>query len=36
MKIEVNDGTDFWMQDFLTTDAWTSWQERGIVLPQLV
>ncbi|MBR3629338.1 MAG: esterase [Oscillospiraceae bacterium] len=33
MKIEVNGSQDFWMQDFLTTDAWTTWQERGIVLP---
>jgi lysophospholipase L1-like esterase len=33
MKIEVNDGSEFWMQDFLSTGAWTTWQERGIVLP---
>lgn len=33
MKIEVNDGTGFWMQDFLTTEDWTTWQEQGIVLP---
>ena len=33
MKIEVNGGADYWMQDFLTTNAWTTWQERGIVLP---
>ena len=33
MKIEVNGGADFWVQDFLTTTAWTTWQERGIVLP---
>lgn len=33
MKIEVNGGAEFWMQDFLTTDTWTNWQERGIVLP---
>ncbi len=33
MKIEVNENTDFWVQDFLTTGAWTTWQERGIVLP---
>ncbi len=33
MKIQVNDNTDFWMQDFLSTGAWTSWQERAIVLP---
>ncbi|MBR3628965.1 MAG: hypothetical protein IKN55_00625 [Oscillospiraceae bacterium] len=33
MKIEVNGSKDYWMQDFLTTEAWTAWQERGIVLP---
>jgi len=33
MKIQVNDNTDFWIQDFLTTGAWTAWQERAIVLP---
>ncbi len=33
MKIEVNDMTDYWMQDFLTTGSWTEWAERGIVLP---
>ena len=33
MKIEVNSQTDFWVQDFLSTGAWTEWQERGIVLP---
>ena len=33
MKIEVNDSADFWMQDFLSTGGWTTWQERGIVLP---
>ena len=33
MKIEVNGGKDFWMQDFLTTGDWTKWEERGIVLP---
>ena len=33
MKIEVNDNADYWVQDFLSTDAWTTWQERGIVLP---
>lgn len=33
MKIEVNGQADYWMQDFLTTGAWTTWQERGIVLP---
>ncbi|MBQ4466270.1 MAG: hypothetical protein II916_09990 [Oscillospiraceae bacterium] len=33
MKVEVNDGADYWMQDFLSTESWTTWQERGIVLP---
>ncbi len=33
MKIEVNNGTDYWIQPFLTTSAWTTWQERAIVLP---
>ena len=33
MKIEVNGQADYWVQDFLTTGAWTTWQERGIVLP---
>ena len=33
MKIEVNGQADYWVQDFLTTGAWTIWQERGIVLP---
>ena len=33
MKIEVNGQTDYWFQDFLTTGSWTTWQERGIVLP---
>lgn len=33
MKIEVNDQSDFWVQDFLPTGAWTTWEERGIVLP---
>lgn len=33
MKIEVNGGKDYWMQDFLTTGDWTTWEERGIVLP---
>ncbi len=32
MKIEVNGQSDFWVQDFLSTGAWTVWQERGIVL----
>lgn len=33
MKIEVNDNADYWMQDLLSTEAWTTWQERAIVLP---
>ena len=33
MKIEVNGGKDFWMQDFLSTSGWTNWEERAIVLP---
>lgn len=33
MKIEVNNGKDYWLQPFLTTSAWTTWAERAIVLP---
>lgn len=33
MMLSVNGGTDRWRQDFLTTGAWTTWQDRGIVLP---
>lgn len=33
MKLEVNGGADYWVQDFLTTGAWTTWSTRGIVLP---
>lgn len=33
MKLEVNNGADYWMQDFLSTNAWTTWVDRGIVLP---
>lgn len=33
MKIEVNKGSDYWMQDFLSTGDWTVWKETGIVLP---
>lgn len=33
MKIEVNNGKDYWIQDFLTTGDWTKWEERGLVLP---
>ncbi len=33
MLITVSGSTDVWMQSFLTTSAWTTWEERGIVLP---
>ncbi|MBR6418697.1 MAG: GDSL family lipase [Oscillospiraceae bacterium] len=33
MMISVNGGSDKWKQNFLTTGAWTTWEERGIVLP---
>ncbi|MCR4643869.1 MAG: family 43 glycosylhydrolase [Oscillospiraceae bacterium] len=33
MRIEVNNGEEYWVQDFQTTGDWTTWQERGIVLP---
>ena len=33
MKIEVNDNTEYWLQDFLSTGSWTEWNERAIVLP---
>ncbi len=33
MKLEVNNAKDYWVQPFLTTSAWTTWEERGIVLP---
>ncbi len=33
MKIEVNGAADFWVQDFMTTNSWTEWTERAIVLP---
>ena len=33
MKVEVNEGSDYWIQPFLTTGSYTTWQERGIVLP---
>lgn len=33
MKVEVNGASDYWMQDFLSTGSWTTWSERGIVLP---
>ena len=33
MKIEVNGGSEYWIQSFTSTGNWTTWQERGIVLP---
>ncbi len=33
VKIEVNNAADYWIQPFLTTGAWTTWQERALVLP---
>lgn len=33
MKIEVNGGKEYWLQDFLSTGAWTTWNSIGIVLP---
>lgn len=33
MKIEVNDNSEYWLQDFLSTGSWTEWNERAIVLP---
>ena len=33
MKIEVNGAADYWVQDFLTTNGWTEWSEKAIVLP---
>lgn len=33
MMITVNSGNDKWKQSFLTTGAWTAWEERAIVLP---
>ena len=33
MLISVNGGQDRWKQNFLTTGDWTTWEERGIVLP---
>ncbi len=33
MMISVSGQTDTWLQSFLTTGAWTTWEERGIVLP---
>ena len=33
MKVTVAGKSEYWKQSFLTTGAWTTWQERGIVLP---
>lgn len=33
MKVEVNGGSDYWMQSFVRTSSWTEWIESGIVLP---
>ena len=33
MKVEVPGHEGFWVLDFLTTGAWTTWEERAIVLP---
>lgn len=34
MKIYVNGNTEsYWMQPFTGTGSWTTWEERGIVLP---
>ncbi len=33
MKVEVKGHKEYWVQDFLTTGAWTVWEERGLVLP---
>lgn len=34
MMITVNGNTEqTWLQDFLTTGAWTTWEERGLVVP---
>lgn len=34
MRLEVDgDTASYWMQDFLSTGAWTTWVDRGIVLP---
>lgn len=33
MTVVVNTATVIWVQPFLTTGAWTTWNERGIVLP---
>lgn len=33
MMISVSGQSDTWLQNFLSTGAWTTWQERAIVLP---
>ncbi|MCQ2417191.1 MAG: GDSL-type esterase/lipase family protein [Oscillospiraceae bacterium] len=33
MKITVNSRKEIWYQSFLTTSAWTTWEERALVLP---
>lgn len=33
MMLTVNQGKEQWLQPFLTTGSYTTWQERGIVLP---
>lgn len=33
MMLTVNQGTNQWLQPFLTTGSYTTWEERGIVLP---
>ncbi|MBR4200815.1 MAG: RICIN domain-containing protein [Oscillospiraceae bacterium] len=33
MMITVSGSSETWKQSFLTTGAWTTWEERGIVLP---
>lgn len=33
MMISVSGRTETWLQSFLTTSAWTTWEERALVLP---
>ena len=33
MMISVSGSTDTWKQSFLSTSAWTTWEERALVLP---
>lgn len=33
MMISVGGQSDVWLQSFLTTSAWTTWEERALVLP---